>query len=1015
MSLAVCCHAGRRRRSVAATLLLLFVAALAPAAAHAANAITRFAAGPIGPQTHCDPNITADQYVTTAGARVDFCLAFYQDGNDPATGDDVAAAVVDLPDGFLATADTSPQCTLEQFAPTSTAASSCPAQSQTGSGQALVRVQVAGLLTVTLLVPVTVWNVEHQADAVAGVGLELAPNVGGFALPHTKIVSYTQLRPNPNVGLRTTIDEMPRTTDLGPLGQASIAIDGFFLRFWGSKADHPQLPQSFALLGSDCTTDQVTTFSTTSVSGATQSAQSRLRLTDCAQVPFGIHASVATTERRPDVPTGVQVTVAVDQYSDPRVGSNLRSTQLTLPAGLELGAQVASGDPLEVCTAEQFAWASSAPVQCPAASKISDVEIISPLQANAFRGAGYLGAQPAPGELPQVFLVGEFSGAPNAPRIKLRGQLSVDDQGRLVTTLADLPQVLFERFTLTFRGGDHAPLQTPAQCGTTEGSFVATPSNGNAPVQQPLALTIDADCIDPQAFAPTMALSSTNEQAGGRGVMTVRVDRPDRQARVASMVVDLPQGVLSDLNAATECAAADAQAGSCPASSRIGTLTASSGVGPAPYAVRGDVFLRERQGDDVAGLEIVMPVQFGPVDLGRLSLPARIELRPDDLGLRLRSQVPLRFKGLPLNLRSFEVALDRPGFSINPTSCEPLSSTSALTSAGGVVASVPLSFQVSGCDALAFDPSIAFALGGATGSGGKPSIDVTVSLAPGGSNLRAASVLLPPGLSADLTQLGRACAQADWVAGSCGADAVIGTVQGRLAITDELLDGTLSMVKVEGRALPSIGIRFGGRFASTLLGEIAVDKPTGRLATSFPQLPDVPLKQLALHLAGGASAPLSATAELCAQPPMLAASFTGHSGATATRTATARCSSAQAERTAAITKRGSLRHGIAFTVKAPAGKKLTVLRVGLPAGVRVAPGIRTKRGVLRHATSVRVLSSRTLGRTLAKLGTTRASLKTPKGTFVFSRAVARKKQVTVTVRIGYADGTRETAKLVVWR
>ncbi|MEH3055055.1 MAG: hypothetical protein PGN13_13830 [Patulibacter minatonensis] len=92
----------------------------------------------------------------------------------------------------------------------------------------------------------------------------------------------------------------------------------------------------------------------------------------------------------------------------------------------------------------------------------------------------------------------------------------------------------------------------------------------------------------------------------------------------------------------------------------------------------------------------------------------------------------------------------------------------------------------------------------------KPNLDVSVSVAPGGSNIRTTAVMLPQGLAADLKQVPRACRQADWDAGTCSADAVMGTVEGRLAITDEVLTGTLSMVRIDGRTLPSMGIQFGG-------------------------------------------------------------------------------------------------------------------------------------------------------------------------------------------------------------
>lgn len=1010
----VVCRGAQRltaRRSLATALLVAASCVLAPAAAQAGNPITRLAAGPIAPTTHCNPNLTAADFVPTAGGRVDYCMAYYLDGGDPANGDDTKETIVDNPEGFLATSDTTPQCKLVDYMPDRGEPARCPANTQTGSGQALVRVSLNGII-INQTVPVKMWNLEHAKDAVAGVGIELAPNLGGIELSHTKIVAYTNLRPNPNVGLRTRLVGMPRETDLGGI-KAPIALDGFFLRFWGSKDDHPTLPASFALLGSDCTKDQVTRLTTESYSGDRQSAEASYRLTDCENVPFGINAEIKTTERRPDVPTATQVTVRLDQNFEPRVTSNIKSTTVTLPEGLELGAQIASGEPLESCTDEQFGWDTTAPVQCPAASRIADIDIVSPLQANPFKGAGYLGAQTAPGELPRVFIVGEFNETPGAPRVKLRGQLSVDEQGRLTTTINDIPQVLFERFTLTFRGGDHAPMQTPRQCGTTNGQIVTVPSNGNGPVVQQLPLTIDEDCVDPAKFEPTMSITTTNPQAGGRGVTRVQVVRPDRQARFSKLLVNLPQGILSDLKLATECSAADAQAGTCPESSRIGSLTAESGVGPKPYAVKGDVYLRTRDEGAVAGLLISAPVKFGPVDLGRLNLPARIELRPGDLGLRLYSDVPARFKGLPLSLRSFTVDLDRENFAMNPTNCSPLTSTSTFTSDLGAAVPVTSAFQVTGCERLSFQPNIAFKLSGQMGNNQKPGLDVTVTLPGGGSNIRNTAVTMPDGLAADLKQVPRACKQPDWDAGTCPDTARIGTVEGRLSITDEVLSGTLSMVKIDGRTLPSIGIQFQGRFASKILGGIAVDQATGQLVTSFTDLPDVPLTQLALRIDGGPSAPLFSTTALCEKTPTMVGRFTGQSGAEITRTITAPCTGVQAAGTGLATVSGSLRKGLKIKVSAPAGRTLTIVRASLPAGVSVPRSRRTAKGAIKGAKGVRLIG-RTLQATVPR-GATTLTVRVPKNTFAFNRIASRKSKHRLSVRVAYVGGTRDVLTVTAKR
>ena len=65
------------------------------------------------------PVMEPKDMLTTAAARTDMCIAFYVDGGDPTKGDDVKETIAETPQGFMATADSSPNCTLEQLMPTS--------------------------------------------------------------------------------------------------------------------------------------------------------------------------------------------------------------------------------------------------------------------------------------------------------------------------------------------------------------------------------------------------------------------------------------------------------------------------------------------------------------------------------------------------------------------------------------------------------------------------------------------------------------------------------------------------------------------------------------------------------------------------------------------------------------------------------------------------------------------------------------------------------------------------------
>ncbi len=278
-----------------------------------------------------------------------------------------------------------------------------------------------------------------------------------------------------------------------------------------------------------------------------------------------------------------------------------------------------------------------------------------------------------------------------------------------------------------------------------------------------------------------------------------------------------------------------------------------AGVGPAPYRATGQVYLTSRPAGAAAAVSLHVPVKFGDVYLGDLNVPGRIDIR-DDLGLRFSADIPERFKGIPLNIRTFAVALDRKDFGLNPTSCAPLTTTSQVT-AGGTVLALPGSYQVQNCAALKFEPKLDTAVLGQTGNGGRPTVQVRIENPALTGNLKRTTVTLPNGLGVDLKQIPRACPQDTFAAGACPDNARIGTLDGSLAIADDQLGGYLYLLKPPaGKVLPAVGLQFTGRFAGRVAGTTAVDAK-GQLITDFSAVPDLPLTALQINIAGGAGWP----------------------------------------------------------------------------------------------------------------------------------------------------------------
>ncbi|MFT4034207.1 MAG: hypothetical protein QM679_01370 [Patulibacter sp.] len=947
-------------------------------------------------------------------SRSDFCIAYSVANSSGPSGDDIKQEIVDTPIGFTGNPDGLPQCTDAQFGYTTAPQSdvSCPATSQMGDARADITVatQLAGTQTLTNQTG-RVYNLEHTGNEVARLGIVLDPNFAGISQPKVKILVRVIFRPAPDVGLRSIIDDLPRTACtneifVSPCGRA-LSTDAFALRFWGSKSDHASMPVSYAMLGSDCSTDQLTRISTTAYDGSISEASSSYRLTNCDAAPFSPSAEYSTSENRPDVTTETTVKVKFGVYDDPLVSAGAKQTIVTLPQGLSFSGQIASGaDGLPLCTPAQFAQTQIEPDSCPAASAVGTVKFTSPVLANPLTGNVYLGSQPTAGALPDVYITAQLGTADDAPRIKLIGHLTIDDQQRIVTTIDDLPQQPVTEFALTFRGGDHAAIVTPQACGETEGAFSATPySAPQTPVTSTQAYSVSEDCDAAGALDASVSFSGANANAGQHGAFTTTVSRADRSQRLTHAVVNLPPGELATLTGVPECSQEAAAQSACPADTKIGTVTALAGVGPAPYQATGQIYLTSRSDGAVAGISLHVPVQFGDVNLGDLNVPARIEIRDGDLGLRVIADIPERFNGIPLNIRQLDVALDRDGFALNPTNCGALSTTSQLTGSSGSVLDATAGYQVQNCSALAFAPVFDAAVTGNTANKGKPAVQVRIDNAAGSGNLRQTTVTLPAGLGVDLTQISRACAQDTFAAGGCADSAQIGTVAGSLSITDEPLTGGVYLLKPpSGKVLPALGLQFTGRFSGRVTGTTAVESKTGQLVTDFATVPDLPLTRLQLNISGGTSGPVIATSELCAGDTVkFAGSFAAQSGQSVQRTVTTTCG--QALGTPKVSGRLSgvrtgkpvVRLGITAPTS-PAGATITKVDVTLPSGwvLRSQRGIKpskyakvSKLSVAKSA-SVKRLSARRLRLKMPTGGSSKLVLLTRTGTIRISSKKLRK-------------------------
>ena len=106
---------------------------------------------------------------------------------------------------------------------------------------------------------------------------------------------------------------------------------------------------------------------------------------------------------------------------------------------------------------------------------------------------------------------------------------------------------------------------------------------------------------------------------------------------------------------------------------------------------------------------IITPAVAGPFDLGTVVVRAALYVDPETAQVTVVSDpIPTILQGIPLDVRSIAVKVDRPDFTLNPTSCEPMAITGG-SDLDPPARSPPLNnrFQVGGCTNLGFKPKLA--------------------------------------------------------------------------------------------------------------------------------------------------------------------------------------------------------------------------------------------------------------------------------------------------------------------
>ncbi len=638
--------------------------------------------------------------------------------------------------------------------------------------------------------------------------------------------------------------------------------------------------------GIDLTSWQTNTTDSATAETTDASDGSPVGVTGCSSLQFNPTLKARPTTNVADSPSGLDVDLKVPQTNsqDTPATSNLKDATVTLPPGLVLNPSAANG--LDGCSSSQIGLTSAigqAPIRfngdspsCPDASKIGTAEVDTPLLDDPLNGSVYL-AKPDDnpfGSLLAIYIVVEEHGV----LIKLAGHVVADpDTGQLVTTFSDNPQLPFADFKLNFKSGPHGTLRTPDTCGAYSTTSSLTPWSGNAAAtphddyaisQGPGGACAATEADQPNS--PSFDAGTVEPIAGAFSHFVLNLNRDDGTQQFSSVTVSPPPGLVAKLAGTASCAEAGiAQAQgrdqrgdgatelsdpSCPASSQVGVVDVAAGAGPSPYWTQGKVYMAGPYKGEPLSFVIITPAVAGPFDLGVVVTRVAIHIDPTTAQITTTSDpLPTILDGIPLDIRSARVKLDKPNFTLNGTSCDATSINGSLLSTLSQTAQLSQPFQLAECSSLGFKPSLKLGLKGGHLRNGHPAFTSVLTYPSGDyANLRKAQVVLPPSMQLDQSHIQAPCTRPQFAAGQCPDASVIGSVTATSPLLDYQLSGPVYL-RTGNNPLPDIVLALHGPASQPIeIDQVGkIDTVNARLRTTFESVPDAPLSKAVISLVGG--------------------------------------------------------------------------------------------------------------------------------------------------------------------
>jgi hypothetical protein len=826
---------------------------------------------------------------------------------------------VNLPAGMLGNATVTPTCSEAQLVSVT-----CPDDSAVG----IVSLLDAGVEEFNF----PIFNIKAPSGVPAEFGFNAVNTTVAHLIPH--------VRSEPEYGISILAKDIPQ----------GIAFTKVTTTFWGVPGDpsHDALRgsclglfgESLGTCGSDVPVVRPFLTNPTSCSPslpATASVDSwptpgvfdnvfatnddssgePVGISGCASVEFAPEIEAHPTTEVGDSPTGLEVDIHIPQNEDPAgtASAQLKDATLTFPPGMTINPSSAAG--LESCSPAQVGLRSAvgrqpalfneAPVSCPNASKLGTVQIKTPLLANPLEGAIYLATQ---NENPFGSLLGLYiviEDPTTGVVLKLAGHPVPNPQtGQLTVSFDQNPQLPFEDLKVELFPGERGALRTPMTCGETTTTSDLTPwtspEGGDKTPSAHFAMT--KGCVKSESEAPnkpSFSAGTITPTAGAFSPFVLKVSRDDGSQPLKSIDATLPKGLLGRLAGVPYCSdsALTAAAGksgkgeqaspSCPAASQVGTVNVGAGAGTSPLYVSGEAYLAGPYKGAPLSLAIVTPAVAGPFDLGTVVVRTALQVDPVTTQIHAVSDpIPTILQGIPLDIRSIALTVDKSQFTINPTNCEPTAILGGATSIFDQTATLTTPFQVGNCGALGFKPKLSIALSGATKRSKNPALRSVLTAPAGQANIGRVAVILPKSEFIDNRHISNPCTRVQFDAGAgngaeCPAKSILGKATAYSPLLEKPLTGNVYFRSNGGeRKLPDLVASLDGQIHVNLVGFIDSVKTKGsevsRTRTTFASVPDAPVSRFVLELQGGRKGLLQNSTNLCKSTNKATVKMDGQNG-----------------------------------------------------------------------------------------------------------------------------------------